>query len=274
MACYAVGDLQGCYRELMDLLEQVGFNPKKDQLWLVGDLVSRGPASEQVLKFLFENKKCVRAVLGNHDLHLIAIYYGVKNAKASDRLNKTLKSKARHDWIDWLRTLPLFFYDKDRDVAMFHAGLAPTWTLAQASRYSAEVETVLQSDNVAEFLSNMYGNAPAGWRDNLKGEQRLRCIVNYFTRTRILNRKGDMEFAYKGDLSDIPNNFYPWFRHPDRKTKHKTLLFGHWASIGGYVHEKRLYGLDTGCVWGRMLTMLDVDKRDLYMAQSQSRAIF
>ncbi len=270
MAHYAIGDLQGCFHELMDLLDQVGFNPKHDRLWLVGDLVSRGPASEQVLKFLFEQQNAVDAVLGNHDLHLIAICHGVKSAKPSDRLEKTLASKARYDWIDWLRTLPLCFHDADRNIGMVHAGLAPSWTIKQAVNRSGEVEDVLQSNEVGDFLQGMYGNSPVGWKDSLTGEARLRCIVNYFTRTRILNKKGEMEFSYKGDLCAIPDNYFPWFKHPARQTKKTKLLFGHWASIGGYVDGKYLFGLDTGCVWGRMMTMMDVDTHDLYIAQSRA----
>jgi len=266
MSCYAVGDIQGCYRELMDLLEQVAFNPQQDELWLVGDLVSRGPDTHQVLKFLFANQACVRAVLGNHDLHLLSIYHGFRQAKASERLEKTLSASARHDWMDWLRTLPLLYRDRERNVAMFHAGLAPSWTLAKAEKLSQEVERVLQSDEIKAFLSVMHGNSPSLWWDNLQGDDRLRCIVNYFTRARILNDQGQMEFLYKGQLASMPNHHWPWFKHPERKTKNNKLIFGHWASIGGYVDHKRLFGLDTGCVWGRMLTMMDVDTQDLTMA--------
>ena len=257
----------------MDLLDQVGFNPRRDKLWLVGDLVSRGPASEEVLKFLFNHQSSVQTVLGNHDLHLIAIYYGVKKARESDRLSGVLKSRARHDWIDWLKEQPLCFHDEQRDITMVHAGLAPEWTVSRAVKYSAEVEEVLQSDGVGEFLQQMYGNAPKRWNNSLNGEQRLRCIVNYFTRTRILSRGGAMEFSYKGTFEHIPRNYYPWFKHPKRKTRNKKILFGHWASIGGYVDNKNLFGLDTGCVWGRMMTMIDIDTNDLYLSQSQLRKV-
>lgn len=274
MATYVVGDVQGCYRELMELLDRVGFNTKKDRLWLVGDLVSRGPDSDQVLKFLFKNQRCIKTVLGNHDLHLIAIYYGVKNAKASDRLTATLKAKGLHDWIDWLCTQPLCFHDKKRDYTVVHAGMAPQWTAARAVKYSAEVEEVLQSEDCGEFLEQMYGNAPKLWDASLKGDDRLRCVVNYFTRTRILARSGAMEFSFKGQLEDMPKNYYPWYKHPDRKTKNRKIIFGHWASIGGYVDHKNLFGLDTGCVWGRMMTMMNVDTQELCLAQSHTRSKF
>jgi len=270
MAHYAVGDLQGCYRELMALLERVGFNPKNDKLWVVGDMVSRGPDSDKTLRFLFKHRESVYAVLGNHDLHLIAIYLGVKRARASDNLEKALKAKARHDWVDWLRTLPLCFYHEEMDVAMVHAGIAPQWTLQRALIYSAEVEALLQSDYVDEFVAGMYGDAPAKWHAGLGGMQRLRCITNYFTRMRVLHRSGEMDFSYKGDLQGIKAGFYPWFRHPARRTKNNSILFGHWAALGGYFEADRLYGLDTGCVWGRHMTLMDLETMDFYMVESMS----
>ena len=268
MTHYAVGDIQGCYRELMDVLDQVAFNPKKDRLWVVGDMVSRGPDSHKVLRFLFEHRESVHAVLGNHDLHLIAIAFGLKRDKASDFLGKTLKADNLQDWVQWLRTLPLCFHHQALKATMVHAGIAPGWNIEHALAYSREVESVLQSDDAAEFLSEMYGNTPLIWSDELTGMPRLRCITNYFTRMRALRIDGTMDFSFKGDASDMPNDYYPWFKYPSRCTKKDTIIFGHWAALGGYIDNKNLYGLDTGCVWGRMLTLMDVETKELFVAQS------
>ena len=270
MADYAVGDIQGCYRELMDLLDQVAFNPRTDKLWVVGDMVSRGPDSHKVLRFLYQHRDSLHAVLGNHDLHLIAIAFGLKRDKASDFLAKTLKSDALNDWVSWLRTLPLCFYHEGHDVAMVHAGIAPSWGINEALAYSREVEAVLQSEDAAKFLSEMYGNSPLIWSEDLAGMRRLRCITNYFTRMRALRSDGTMDFAYKGEISEMPLEHYPWFKFPERRTKKNTIIFGHWASLGGYVDQKYLYGLDTGCVWGRMLTLMNVETKELFIAQSKA----
>ncbi len=268
MAHYAVGDIQGCYGELMNLLDQVAFNPKTDKLWVVGDMVSRGPDSHKVLRFLYEHRACVNAVLGNHDLHLIAIAFGLKRDKPSDCLDRTLRSDALQDWVDWLRTLPLCFYDETYDVTMVHAGIAPPWSIRDALSYSQEVEDVLRSKDATEFLGEMYGNTPLIWSDELEGMQRLRCITNYFTRMRALCSDGSLDFRYKGDTKNMPAQYYPWFKYPQRRARKATIIFGHWASLGGYVDNKYLFGLDTGCVWGRMLTLMNVETKELFVAES------
>lgn len=269
MTDYAVGDIQGCYRELMDVLDQVAFNPTKDKLWVAGDIVNRGPDSRATLKFLYDNKRAVRCVLGNHDLHLLAIYYGIRKAKNADTLQPILRAKQCDDWMNWLRRQPLCRYNDKLNYCMVHAGIAPQWTLKQALKYSAEVETVLRSKHIVEFLTNMYGNEPAQWNTNLSGFARLRCITNYFTRMRLVTRSGKLDFSYKENTDRIPQGHYPWFQHPQRKTRRHRIIFGHWAALGGYVDNKSLFGLDTGCVWGRSLTLMQLGTHDLFIAQAR-----
>lgn len=269
MSVYAIGDIQGCYRELMDLLEQVNFNPKTDKLWVAGDIVNRGPDSKAALKFLFDNRKAVVNVLGNHDLHLLAIYYGIKSQKSGDTLTPILKAKACDDWMQWLRHSPLFHRDKSLDFSMAHAGIAPQWSLKQAASYSAEVEAALKSRSMKKFLNAMYGNEPARWSNKLQGYERLRCIVNYFTRMRVVSRDGSLELKYNGDPTSCPEGFHPWFEHPKRKTALDKVIFGHWAALGGYIDAFN-YGLDTGCVWGRFMTLMNLETKELHIAKAQS----
>lgn len=269
MSVYAVGDIQGCYRELMELLDRVGFNPKTDKLWVAGDIVNRGPNSKAALKFLYDNRKSVINVLGNHDLHLLAIYYGVRNTKASDTLRPILNAKACDDWMQWLRHSPLFYRDKKLDYSMAHAGIAPQWSLKQAARYSGEVETALKSRSIKKFLTAMYGNEPACWNEHLNDLERLRCITNYFTRMRVVDRYGGLQFSYTGDTTHIPDGYHPWFKHPKRKTAVDRIIFGHWAALGGYIDAFN-FGLDTGCVWGRYLTLMNLETQELHIAKANT----
>lgn len=266
MTDYAVGDIQGCYHELMNLLEQVAFNPDHDRLWVAGDLVNRGPDSLATLKFLYQNRNSVQCVLGNHDLHLLAIYFGHRKAKSSDTFEEIIASKHSEKWINWLRQQPLCHHDPELNYTMVHAGIAPQWSLDQALAYSAEVENVLRSDDIDLFLANMYGNQPDTWSNKLTGTDRLRCITNYFTRIRICDSAGKLDLEYKNDLDNIPPDYFPWFKHPDRKTEQQRIIFGHWAALGGHVNNKNLFGLDTGCVWGQALTLLQMDTHDLFIA--------
>lgn len=266
MTHYAVGDIQGCYRELMDVLDQVDFNPRNDCLWVAGDMVNRGPDSLATLRFLYRHKDSVRCVLGNHDLHLLAIYYGHRQSKSSDTLNPILKSSKSEQWIDWLRQQPLCYHDESINYTMVHAGIPPQWSLTDALKYSAEVEKVLQSERIHRFLETMYGNEPELWDKNLTGNARLRCITNYFTRMRICKRSGQLDLNYKGDIDNIPRGYQAWFKQPGRKTRQQRIIFGHWAALGGYVDNKHLFGLDTGCAWGQALTLMRLDTHDLSIA--------
>lgn len=253
MARYAIGDIQGCYHSLMNLLEQLDFQPGQDTLWLVGDLINRGTGSLAVLRWVFAHQHCVRVVLGNHDLHTIAVAHHLKPPRRFDTLSELLSATDGHELLHWLRQQPLMVLEAD--FAMLHAGLYPQWTLAQARALAAEVEAVLQSPQYLGFLQQMYGNQPAAWQDNLTGIDRLRAITNAFTRMRLLDAEGTMEFAFKGELADVPAGCMPWFLSPERQSRHdpQTILFGHWSALGLY-QGHGVMGLDTGCLWGRQLT--------------------
>lgn len=270
MADYAVGDIQGCYAELMDVLEQVAFNPKHDKLWIVGDIVNRGENCKATLRFVYDNRKAMRIVLGNHDLHLLAIYHGVRKPRRRDTFDKILASSHCEEWLDWLQRQPLCRHDSKLGYTMVHAGIAPQWSLKKALSLSAEVEKALQGKRATGFFEHMYGDEPNLWNDELKGYARLRCITNYFTRMRLVDRRGALNLSYKNDLANVPDGYYPWFLHPERKDLGSKIIFGHWAALGGYINNHNLFGLDSGCVWGRSLTLMQLETRDLYLAQAKS----
>lgn len=268
MTQYAVGDIQGCYRELMDCLEQVAFNPANDCLWVAGDMVNRGPDSLATLQFLYQHRNSVRCVLGNHDLHLLAIYFGHRQAKPSDTAVDILDADNSEELITWLRQQPLCLHDEKMNYTMAHAGIAPQWSLTQALNYSAEVEAVLKTEAIHPFLKNMYGNIPDLWHDDLTGADRLRCITNYFTRMRICNSDGKLEFSYTGDTNHIPDGYQPWFKQANRQTQQQRIIFGHWAALNGHINHKNLFGLDTGCVWGQKLTLMQLDNHHITIAKA------
>lgn len=269
MTDYAVGDIQGCYSELIDCLEQVAFNPSNDCLWVAGDMVNRGPDSLATLRFLHRYRDSVRCILGNHDLHLLAIYYGHREAKPSDSVTAILEAPDSEQLINWLRRQALCIHDETINYTMVHAGIAPQWSLEQALNYSAEVEAVLKTDAIHPFLMNMYGNTPNLWNDDLTGSDRLRCITNYFTRMRICDIEGKLDLNYKGDLNDIPKGYYPWFKQANRQTQQQRIIFGHWAALNGHIDNEYLFGLDTGCVWGQTLTLLQLDNHRVTTAKAK-----
>ncbi|MEE8056729.1 MAG: symmetrical bis(5'-nucleosyl)-tetraphosphatase [Pseudomonadales bacterium] len=262
MTRYAVGDLQGCLQPLQCLLEEITFNPRQDQLWLVGDLVNRGPASLATLRFVKQLGECTRIVLGNHDLHFLAVAYGVMPAGKSDTFDEILAADDCDELIQWLLRQPLLYSDPCGDYHMAHAGIPPIWTLTQATQYAREVETVLVSADAKQFFEHMYGNEPNGWSDNLSGYERLRVITNYFTRMRFCNAHGELDFVHK--LISIDRAGYaPWFSFSQRKTRNLNIIFGHWAALEGKVNAENIFALDTGCVWGRTLTLLNLDSKKL-----------
>ncbi|GAB2190460.1 symmetrical bis(5'-nucleosyl)-tetraphosphatase [Sessilibacter sp. MAH1] len=265
MPTYVVGDLQGCLDPLICLLEQVNFSVESDQLWLVGDLVNRGPQSLETLRFLYERRHSVTAVLGNHDLHLLAIYYQQREPSRGDTLDEIVAAPDAPQLIRWLRNLPLFYWNEEHGIAMVHAGVHPRWTIQQALSYSREVEQVLQNDvAIIEYLANIYGNSPASWSEELGGYTRLRTIANYFTRMRFCNAKGKLQFSNKGEPEDAPEGFDPWFKHFLEQPTSFPLLFGHWAALKGETGSDKVIGLDTGCVWGEHLTMIRLEDRQRF----------
>jgi len=264
MAVYAVGDLQGCLDPLKCLLEQVKFDPAKDKLWLVGDLVNRGPQSLETLRFLYAMRQSIVCVLGNHDLHLLAAGRNIERLKKADTLREILEAPDASELLDWLRQQKLMHYDAERDIALVHAGIPPQWTLKKALRCAEEVEEALRDDNLFEpFLDGMYGNEPAKWDKDLHGVTRLRVITNYFTRMRFCTSDGKLDLKSKEGLDSAPTGYAPWFSHRDRKTKGLNIIFGHWAALEGRCDEPGVYALDTGCVWGGAMTLLNVDTRTL-----------
>jgi bis(5'-nucleosyl)-tetraphosphatase (symmetrical) len=261
MATYAIGDIQGCYNELQRLLDEIGFDPAHDRLWLVGDLVNRGPGSLEVLRLICSLGDRAITVLGNHDLHLLAVAAGVAELHRSDTLDGILHAPDREELLHWLRHQRLLH--AEGDFVLVHAGLLPQWSVAQAAGLAREVEQALRSEEYVTFLSRMYGNQPHGWRDDLSGYARLRVIVNAFTRTRVLSPQGEMEFKFKGELADIPEGYLPWFDFPKRASREATVIFGHWSALGLMVRNK-VVALDSGCLWGGPMTAIRLEDRQLF----------
>lgn len=261
MSTYCIGDVQGCSDELQSLLHLIQFNPQKDTLWFTGDLVNRGPQSLEVLRFvkLLNERSIALMVLGNHDLHLLAVVNQSTPLKAEDTFQDILNAPDCVELCNWLRQQPLIHHD--RGWTLVHAGLPPQWDLAQANACAREVETVLRSERHQEFTSHMYGNSPHCWDEKLSGWERLRVITNYFTRLRFCDTAGNVEFTSKGESHKMPEGFLPWFRIPNRFNKNLTILFGHWAALQGKTDEPNTYALDTGCVWGHALTAMRLEDK-------------
>jgi bis(5'-nucleosyl)-tetraphosphatase (symmetrical) len=258
MATYAIGDVQGCYSALQQLLDKINFDRANDRLWFAGDIVNRGPESLKTLRFIKELGDDHVCVLGNHDLHLLAANHA--GPRASDTFADILAAEDKSALLNWLRHRPLFHYDANLNYALVHAGVAAQWTLTQAQQLANEVESVLRETVSSQtFLQHMYGNQPDHWQDKLAGMDRLRIITNYFTRVRFCYADGRMDFSYKGPLDEHPAKLMPWFDVPERKTAAVPILFGHWAALAGETHSPHVHALDTGCVWGVALTAMRLE---------------
>ncbi len=259
MTAYAVGDIQGCYGALRRLLDKIDFDEGNDKLWVAGDLVNRGPESLNTLRYLKSLGKNCKAVLGNHDLHLLAIAAGVRKPKRGDTITEILEAPDCDELLDWLRHRPFVQRSKKRHCLMVHAGVPPMWTEKKIMKRSAELEAALQGPDCHEFLTNMYGNQPNRWSKELEGVDRLRVIANYFTRMRFCDADGTLELNTKGNVP--PKGFAPWFLHNHCRRKDLTVIFGHWAALEGRVFQKGYDALDTGCVWGGTLTAMRIKDR-------------
>lgn len=270
MATYAIGDIQGCYEPLQRLLALVQFDPQQDHLWLAGDLVNRGPQSLEVLRFVKSLGHRACCVLGNHDLHLLAIHYGGQSSRRNDTLDNILNAPERDELLDWLRFQPLLILDEARNWCMTHAGIPPAWSVRKARKRAQEVEAVLQSENCAEFFRQMYGNLPDQWQPNLQGIERLRLIVNYLTRMRFISPSGQLDLISKEGRDQAPPGYQPWFEAENRVAATTRLLFGHWAALEGKVNSANVYALDTGCVWGGALSALRLDDQQWFRVPAQS----
>lgn len=261
MAVYAIGDVQGCFDELLKLLDLINFNPKKDQVWLAGDLVNRGPNSADVLRFAKKHKGSIKVVLGNHDLHLLANAAGIhQHHHRMDTMESVLEAKDRDELITWLRHQPLFHHDAKLGFSMVHAGVPPEWSIKKCRKRAKEVEAVLKSDNWRDFFKHMYGNTPSRWSKELTGWNRLRYITNCFTRLRYCYEDGRLALTFKGGPRNKPTGELPWFEMPNRKTQADQIVFGHWSTLGTGRYGN-VFSLDSGVVWGEQLTAIRIDKQ-------------
>jgi bis(5'-nucleosyl)-tetraphosphatase (symmetrical) len=258
MAIYAIGDVQGCFHKLMELLSVINFDKNKDQLWFSGDLVNRGKNSLEVLRFVRCLGDSAVTVLGNHDFHLIALAYGVNRHKKDDTIEDVLNAPDRDELIGWLKSRPLMHHDPFAGYSLIHAGLPPQWNITKARQCASEVEEVLRSPQCHELLHNLFSNQPTKWSEDLKGWERLRFIVNCFTRLRYCDSSGAVEMECKGPPGAQPSQYVPWFEVPERKSRGEKIIFGHWATLGFHT-DTDVFGLDTGCVWGGALTAFRLD---------------
>ena len=261
MAVFAVGDLQGCLDELKQLLERIHFDSAEDSLWFTGDLVNRGPRSLEALRYVKALGRHAVCVLGNHDLHLLAVATGTARSKSGDTLDEVLAAPDRDELLHWLRQLPLMHHDRALGYTLVHAGLPPQWDLTLAQAAAHELEAVLRGDDHPEFFRQMYGNEPRRWSPELKGMERLRFMVNCFTRMRYCSPEGDLDLKAKGAPGSQPQGFLPWFEIPGRLSRELHILFGHWSTVGD-IQGQNVHALDTGCVWGGRLTALRLDGDD------------
>ncbi len=262
MSTYAIGDIQGCHDSFLRLLDTCAFDPACDRLWLVGDLVNRGPHSLATLRTVKALGDAALTVLGNHDLYLLMVAEGVEKRRGKDdTLDEILAAPDRDELLDWLRRQPLCHVE--RGFCLVHAGLLPQWHAHRARALAAEVEALLQGERYRETLAHMWGSEPAQWADDLAGWERMRVVVNAMTRMRFCSPEGVMEFQTKGEVADAPPGYLPWFEVPDRKSADHVLVTGHWSALGLRV-EPNLLALDSGCLWGRHLTAVRLEDRRIF----------
>jgi bis(5'-nucleosyl)-tetraphosphatase (symmetrical) len=253
---WAIGDIQGCFEPLRRLLERLEFDPARDRLWFTGDLVNRGPNSLETLRFVKNLGEAALTVLGNHDLHLLAVAAQQRKAHRHDTLHGVLDAPDTEELLDWLRRQPLLH--REAGWVLIHAGLPPQWDIETAQRLAREVESALQGPDCRAFFAEMYGDAPELWSEDLKGWARLRFITNCLTRMRYCDKKGRINLKEKGAPGTQPDRFLPWFAAPGRRSREARIVFGHWSTLGFYAGEN-CFGLDSGCLWGGELTALRLD---------------
>lgn len=271
MAIYAIGDIQGCYDEFKLLLERIQFDSAHDKLWLTGDLVNRGPRSLDVLRLVKSLGQAAITVLGNHDLHLLAVAVGTETKlKSGDTFDDILVAPDREDLLHWLQHQPLLHHDPSLQWTLIHAGLPPQWSIKRAIQCAHEVESVLRDDRGArDLFTHMYGNEPDTWTEDLNGWARLRFITNCFTRLRVCTEQGQLKLKFKESPKKLGEGIYPWFRVPKRKSKDDRIVFGHWSALGFHDGDNVL-SLDTGCVWGGTLCAVRLDHPSRLRVEVQS----
>jgi bis(5'-nucleosyl)-tetraphosphatase (symmetrical) len=272
MAVYAVGDVQGCYEALCCVLRQVEFDAARDRLWLVGDMVNRGPQSLEVLRFVRSLGAAASVVLGNHELHLLAVAAGARRLRSSDTLDAILAAPDRSELLAWLRHQPLLHRDDGLGYCMVHAGIPPHWDLEQAVAFAREAERWLEPVSIARIVGAC-AVEPLELSADLPPELRARVIVTYFTRLRVCTATGRLNTSFKGAAADAPAGFLPWFAHPQRRTRDVRLIFGHWAALQGQADAVNAFALDTGCAWGRELTLMRLGDEQRYSCACQGVTI-
>ncbi len=263
MATYAIGDIQGCDLEFAALLTKLSFDARRDTLWLLGDLVNRGPDSLAVMERVIALEHRAVTVLGNHDLHFLAIWFGGHQPNAGDTFADLLAAPRADEIAQWLRRQKFFHQDAVLGYGMVHAGLPPGWTFRQAAAASDELAAVLQGPGHRDYFRRLYGNQPDRLTEGLTGMDRWRILTNCFTRMRLIDAEGRLNFGHKGRLSDAPPGWLPWFDLAAGTLRGERLLFGHWAALNGHTGHDHIIALDTGCVWGRTLTALCLETREI-----------
>ena len=260
MSTYLVGDIQGCNSAFEKLLIQINFSPSRDSLYVLGDLVNRGPQNVQVIRRCMALCDAVKPLLGNHDLHLLAHAHGIRKAGRRDTLQDILDAPDRHALLDWIAQQPLARYlesGSGQQLLMVHAGILPQWGLEETLQLANEVHQHLKGDGLIPFLQQMYGNYPDQWQHQLQGADRLRVIVNALTRIRFCSQEGRMDFESSESADAAPTGLMPWFECPDRKTASNIVAFGHWSTLG-LINRPNIMALDTGCIWGGCLTAIEL----------------
>ncbi len=273
MATYAIGDIQGCYEEFAELLEVIDFRSDRDHLWLLGDLINRGPDNLSVVRRVMAMGAAVTTILGNHDLHFLAVHRGGHRPNRSDTFTDLLAAPDVDEISDWYRQQLLFHRDKELGYAMAHAGVPFFWSFKEARVLAEEVEAEIRGPACERYFKVMYGNEPDHWRDDWTGMDRLRVITNYFTRMRLVDQQGVLDFSHKGALEDAPPGLVPWFELTSRQPPKQRLLFGHWAALEGYFEHEHVIGLDTGCVWGRSLTALRLEDAAFFTVNARAQSV-
>jgi bis(5'-nucleosyl)-tetraphosphatase (symmetrical) len=268
MSTYVIGDVQGCLSDLLEMMEVVDFKPERDRIWLTGDLVNRGEDSAGVLRWCMQHNAQVSVVLGNHDLHLLAVAEGFVPPHHKDTLSEILTAPDREPMLHWLRQQPVLH--REGANVMVHAGLLPGWSVELAEALADELNAALRGPDWRVFLRAMYGNEPRHWDARLHGQERLRLIANAFTRTRYLHADGGMEFKQKGPLANAPQGLTPWFDFPQRASRGARIFFGHWSALGLLLRDD-VVALDTGCLWGGGLTAFCLEDGQVFRVSCQAR---
>jgi bis(5'-nucleosyl)-tetraphosphatase (symmetrical) len=267
MATYAIGDIQGCFSALEKLIQQLQFDPSNDRLWFVGDLVNRGPDSASVLRYIKNLGESVVTVLGNHDLHLLAVAAGCVPMREKDTVQDVLTAPDRDDLLEWVRHQPVLY--REGDFLMIHAGLLPEWSAGDAANCAHEVHTMLQSADYRTFLAALYDDKRARrWSSGMTGMDRSVVIAKILTRLRICTVDGRMDLSFKRPPEQVPSGYLPWFQVPSRRNTDATIIFGHWAALGLHM-QNNVIGLDSGCVWGRQLTAVRLDDRQVFQVKCE-----